>query len=852
MEDRVESPEILKTSEKSRSLDLQIASAEKSVAPNGARESRVLKRKSCPTKKNQESSFERVKRRKGRKEVSLSSFEDATKKSRGNLDSRSPDSNNSGLKLNGFPLFEKSPVEKKRNKDETTFREQNLQSLSNLNDISHPLDDNVIVIPKRPRGFSGPKKFQGNYVGKHTVNSVRRRVNSRQATLSSKNGAEFSKSKLIVDSGKRKRILDKLKGNSSGGTTSVPKRARRNRQKIQKYEGEKHTQGVKRPLVEDSVNFLENLQEDDEENLEQNAARMLSSRFDPSCTGFSGRGVALNSQSADGLSFSPLFDGEFKSLGEDALVGSENAGRVLRPRNQRKQKGLVKRQRRHFYEVCYMDMNPYRVVNQRIKVFWPLDQTWYFGIVKGYDPVHELHHVKYDDRDEEWINLQSERFKLLLLPDEVRGKSCPEKPGREGKRLDEDADANFVDENCTGNFMDSEPIISWLSRSTHRVKSSPHAFIKKQKQSRLLESFPQPTFSDNSAEMPSGWIDVGPSSSGTGKLFMSSVVPDRSVVREVAEKSLVESGACSSDRNMPLVYFRRRFRNRCQGLGNVLEKSACRSADGSVSLLASVIDRVGPMDEFDIALQYSSVKDLRLVEYNSLTALENLISKLPVCSTKLEVRLKLSLPQLRVIDLAFGAESFWLYNMLLLFKYGTLTTVWPSVRVEMLFVDNIVGLRFMLFEGCLKQAVAFLCYIMEVFYRPKDHCLFEDFQLPVTSIRFKLLNFQDIGRQLEFIFYNFLELKSSKWLQLDNKLKHHCIVTKELPLAECTYANIKTLKSGSDKIHVSAVCEVPIPLEVFFSPLFICFHCLLFLFLINFMLVNLDIMKSKGSWHHSG
>eukprot|EP00268_Persea_americana_P022012 TRINITY_DN2187_c0_g1_i1.p1 TRINITY_DN2187_c0_g1~~TRINITY_DN2187_c0_g1_i1.p1 ORF type:complete len:1691 (+),score=369.43 TRINITY_DN2187_c0_g1_i1:296-5368(+) len=829
MGDRVRNPETVEIPEKSESLDGQSAPAGKSRAQNG-QENRVMKRKSWVRNKS-ESSFLQEKRRKGRKEVSLSSIEDSTKKS-GSLDSRDLNFNAFGLKLSSIALFEKNPVGRKRTEDGTNIQEEKFQTLRSLDDLSHSLDDNkdnVIVIPKRPRGFSGRNKFQ-------TVNSGSRREISRPPTSKDNSGAEFSRSKLIgvrkepvqafLD--KRKRILDKVKGNRTNSNSvsqfkhedidpvqsgsPAPKRARRLRLREKKYDGEKQTQEDKRPLLDPSINSIENSQENDEENLEQNAARMLSSRFDPSCTGFSGRGAALKSQSADGLSLSPFLQRAYKSLGKDASMGSETAGRKLRPRNQQIQKGFFKRQRRHFYEVCYLDMDPYWVVNQRIKVFWPLDQSWYYGIVKAYDTVTKSHHIKYDDRDEEWINLQNERFKLLLLPDEVRGKSYPEKRGRERRLLQEDVDANFMDENCMGNFTESEPIISWLSRSTLRVKSSSHDIMKKQKQSHVSKNSPQHIFSENSVEMPNGCSDIGPSSSGTSKLFVSSEV--RSVIREVAEKSLEESGTCSSDRKMPLVYFRRRFRNRRQGSGNILEESACRSVDNSVTLLALVIDKVGPLDEFDIALQSSSIKDLKLAEKDSSSmSLENLMSKLPGSSTKSEINLMLSLPPLRVLDLAFGAENFWLYHMLLLFKYGKLTTVWPSVRVEMLFVDNIVGLRFMLFEGCLNQAVAFLCYIMAVFYRPKEHGLLEDFQFPVTSIRFKLLGLQGIGRLLEFVFYNFLELKNSKWAHLDRKLKQHCIISKELPLSECTYANIKTIQSGSDKIPVSPVCEVPVSLQ---------------------------------------
>ncbi|KAI9119358.1 hypothetical protein K1719_010033 [Acacia pycnantha] len=46
-------------------------------------------------------------------------------------------------------------------------------------------------------------------------------------------------------------------------------------------------------------------------------------------------------------------------------------------------------------------------------------ESWYYGTVNDYDKSKKLHHIKYDDRDKEWINLQTKRFELLLPPSEV-------------------------------------------------------------------------------------------------------------------------------------------------------------------------------------------------------------------------------------------------------------------------------------------------------------------------------------------------------------------------------------------------------------------------------------------------
>lgn len=843
MEGRVESPEIPVISEKSRSLDLRTLRGKKSRASIG-QESGVFKRRHrSPSDKNDESKFGQVKRRKDRKEVSLSSFETDDKKSKKGLDLKTVESKKFGFKLNGIAFFGKKSSKRSRS-NEAVSKDQKVQNLSRLNDVSNDiscsLNDNVIVIPKRPRGFSGRKKFQANQVGKQVASSVTKRAISRPPHSSSKSGVDFSRSKLSGDLkvsvqslvGKSKKIVDEFKESGHQGTSSIskfggededsvqftdhraPKRPRKNRTKRQKSEEEKQThEDSKQLLVDNFVNIFE--PDDDEENLEQNAARMLSSRFDPSCTGFSGRGVAVKSQSADGSLFSPLFDSALRNLSVDASEGSDTVsadtdGRVLRPRKQRKQKSFFRRQRRHFYEVSSRGLDPCWVVNKRIKVFWPLDQSWYFGVVKDYDPLTKLHHVKYDDRDEEWINLQNERFKLLLLPVEVPGKSAPENSRSEGKQRNGDGGVNFVDDNCIANFMDSEPIISWLSRSTHRLKSSSLAIVKKQKQSHAFKRFPSLTSSENSVATGKAHIDVVPSGEDINKLSIMSVEYNRTDVGEVTGRSLVGTTACSNDGKLPIVYTRKRFRDR-QRLGAVSgDKSPCRSET------ASVVGKVRAVNEFAITLHSSSVKDVRFVDStSSLICMRNfeLLKFLRSSTESDQIILMFSLPPLRVSELVFGAKSFRIYSTLLSLEYGKVITVWPSVRLEMLFIDNILGLRFMLFEGCLKQAVAFICFVLAVIHQPIEYGQLGDLQLPVTSIRFKISGLPNLGGQLEFVFYNFMELEYSKWIHLDNRIKHHCIVTKELPLAECTYANIKIFQSGSDQIPVASISEVPVSLE---------------------------------------
>ncbi|XP_076905467.1 DNA mismatch repair protein MSH6-like [Bidens hawaiensis] len=58
------------------------------------------------------------------------------------------------------------------------------------------------------------------------------------------------------------------------------------------------------------------------------------------------------------------------------------------------------------------------VVNRRIRVYWPLDKSWYEGCVKLYDESTGKHLVQYDDLEEELLDLSNE--KVELLKDEVK------------------------------------------------------------------------------------------------------------------------------------------------------------------------------------------------------------------------------------------------------------------------------------------------------------------------------------------------------------------------------------------------------------------------------------------------
>lgn len=556
-------------------------------------------------------------------------------------------------------------------------------------------------------------------------------------------------------------------------------------------------------LIDTSGKVCDNMPED-EENLEENAAMMLSSRFDPSCTGFSSNGKSI--VSPNGLSFL-LSSGQSPGGHDSSLLDA--AGRALRPRTHNREKGHS-RKRRHYYEIFSGDLDGFWVLKRRIKVFWPLDQCWYYGLVDDYDKGKKLHHVKYDDRDEEWINLENERFKLLLLPSEVPGKVARRRSRKRVNSVDEGKlslksskekekrNLNTEEESCMGSYMESEPIISWLARSTHRVKSSPTSAMKKQKISDLYPTF-GPPFLANKVGNAHG-LDAD---SKTSKFLSNSKLPDRFTDGGRGEESASENPTCSKDSGLPIVYYRRRFRKTGSSLCSTSSgNNISSSTPASVTLFSSSFGEFWDFEEHDTFCK-REVSNGAL--WSTATGSGRVGLTIPLIDPK-QARFKFSFPVLSILNYAFEAENLWLVHEVFLLHYGKLITMWPSVQLEMLFVDNVVGLRYFLFEDCLKQAVGYVFLVLSLFHQPNVLGKCSDRQLPVTSIRFKFSCFQNFGKQFVFAFYNFAEVKNSTWVYMDSKLKRHCLLTRQLHLSECTDDNIKVLQNGGNLLSTAAVC----------------------------------------------
>ncbi|KAJ7548293.1 hypothetical protein O6H91_07G005900 [Diphasiastrum complanatum] len=150
-------------------------------------------------------------------------------------------------------------------------------------------------------------------------------------------------------------------------------------------------------------------------------------------------------------------DGKEVKQNEALDMPQKSEQRVLRPRGP---PGLnateSRRGRRPFVEVKFSDGVAMSILGRRIKVWWPLDSCWYYGLVKKYDRVKNSHWIVYDDGDEEWLDLRTERYKLQMRPGEVLNRS--QSPGdtrktytalasRRHRQVIEDASKVFTNSN---------------------------------------------------------------------------------------------------------------------------------------------------------------------------------------------------------------------------------------------------------------------------------------------------------------------------------------------------------------------------------------------------------------------
>ncbi|KAL0394019.1 UNVERIFIED_CONTAM: hypothetical protein Slati_4368100 [Sesamum latifolium] len=683
-----------------------------------------------------------------------------------------------------------------KEKKRKSFGQKSSGRSKGLHGVSLTLGDtgNAFNIPKRPRGSLGRKKLVSDQVsaslklpdsvdgGEAFKDEVIK--SEDEAGASSEAGPSDRLVRLVTLStdNNAEGGADEVKENRNGRSSSVqhtvkeynvansgdmlPKKrqskSRKKKDLVGGVDGGEASMKKSEPSVGSSVSgslFIDFLEDDeyDEENLEQNAARMLSSRFDPSCTGFSAKRKSSVSQTADGYSFQvssarDTLRQQPHSLGGESAAAYERS-RTLRPRREDKGKGMS-RKRRHFYEIRPRDLEPYWVLNRRIKIFWPLDESWYYGLVNDYHSESKLHHIKYDDRDEEWVNLQEEKFKLLLLPSEFPGKTKSRKRSTRGKDLHKGQTVPLADDDsCTGNHLDSEPIASWLASQSQRVKSLP----KSSKRQRTSQQ-----------HMP-----LGSSLSSERTDNSNSDVADSKITRNKSdyESASVDNIAARGEQMVKL----------CRELPAAPNVSNMWFMSGR-----SITREMMEEGKF----YYGCVDSEQLWSFDDKGKLR--LNDVLLESKEFTFEIRLSV--LPCPEFSCGTEVLWLLHDIFMLRYGAGDL--SAVILEILLIDSNLGLRFLLFEGCLKQALAFVFLIL-IGFGESNESWDGDMKLPVTSIRFQLSRVQDLRKQHVFAFYYFSRLQNSKWLHLESKILQHCLLVKQLPLSECTFDNIKEFECGS-------------------------------------------------------
>uniref|UniRef100_A0A7N0TBW6 Enhancer of polycomb-like protein n=1 Tax=Kalanchoe fedtschenkoi TaxID=63787 RepID=A0A7N0TBW6_KALFE len=571
--------------------------------------------------------------------------------------------------------------------------------------------------------------------------------------------------------------MDSVGGSSDPTSKINPKKRNRKRKNevLSSDKGKESSLQVERP-IDNNAGLLD----DEEDNLEQNAARMLSSRFNPDLTGFSGD----RKDSSNGLSVEQCTR-VFTNHGQNALEESDSAlddnGIVLRPRKELKAKSLS-RKRRHFYEVESEDLDPCWILKKRIKVFWPLDKSWYIGLVNDYDPKKKQHHVKYEDREEEWIDLSSERFKLLLFPSEIPCKAektrLTVRDSQSGRKR---VVADTTKSSGSGNFKDSEPIISWLSRTNKKFKITPSGLIKK---------------ANSGLKSQNGMHSVSESTryqmKDVNKLSAEATFPVD--LRDVPGIRVCDNDESvnSSTINFPAVYYRRRVRS--HGFLNSDDKHAIGFASEQAAYFDRLIENSLKRGEIDAFMGLHDNKTpLCLADMDKWLS--------PLALTDLsDFKLDIRFPGFPVMENLSVADNWRLLHSFFVLQYGTVTCLWSKVQLEIHVVDNGAGFKLFLFENYLIQDIAIIFRILSIFHRYPDSGKYIDVQTPVTSVRVKFSSPHNPKNRLFYSFFCYSQLRYKDWSYLDSMLKRHCLLTKQLDLPECTYDNIDELQSELNQL----------------------------------------------------
>ncbi|XP_019086638.1 PREDICTED: uncharacterized protein LOC104716912 isoform X2 [Camelina sativa] len=764
MENRLGNSNGVGISKKSRSLDLKTL-YKSSISKDSVN-------KSFKRKNRSGDDADRLKQdKKSRKVVSLSSFKKVDTGNDNILDKA----------CNGTTVLHSL-------EDSKMGLDEKLCDSSGLQGISVGLAGSTIYVPRRRRDFVGRSRFENGLVHKSAGesdcqeelvdNNIPKEIGEESSAQHQLSKVEEKDSDKEIKESNPAAQLQLENGHSNQSPVKddqlvVVKQRNSNSRKRKSSTSNRRVGKEAKSSPGDTSGRISKVspREDDEENLEANAARMLSSRFDPNCTQFPSNSVTPGLPSASRLH--PSTSGKTSvnprsELLSSKCVSDDTDDRMLRPRRKHDEKGKV-RKRRHFYEVLFSDVDSNWLLNKKIKVFWPLDESWYHGFVDGFDGDKNLHHVKYDDRDEEWINLQGERFKILLFPTEVPGKNQQKRRGSGSKSTvkikgndtsskdEEKQKGNLEDDSC----MESEPIITWLTRSRHRDKSSTPKAVQKPKKSEVMTAKETVKMDGDAVRDAAGHTDRSTSSPAS----CESPGPSRNEL---------ESSGFRNGSIFPIVYCRRRLHTAKKGIYKV-------SAENNVEVLKHLhVLRIPDPD-----IEFMPIEDSGDLELYC-----------PWNDTE-QFELSLSQQVVSLMKYSLMTDVDWLSRVALLLRHGTLVTLWPRVCLEMIFLNNKDGLQYLIFEGCLMEVVQLIFRILMVV----DHSNKQgaqatdaDLQFPVFSIGLQVSCIPGFQRQLAFLFYSFHEVKHSKWSYLEQNVRRHALLVKQVPISECTHDNVKVLQ----------------------------------------------------------
>ncbi|XP_057436320.1 histone H3-lysine(4) N-trimethyltransferase ATX1-like [Lotus japonicus] len=120
--------------------------------------------------------------------------------------------------------------------------------------------------------------------------------------------------------------------------------------------------------------------------------------------------------------------------------------------------------------LSFDNADPEAFVGLRCKVHWPMDLKSYAGYVKGYDIEAKIHHIKYDDGEEENLILSNENVKFHVSRDEMKHLKLSYAKVRDSNVSDYDVEEMLALAASLDDCQDFEPgDIIWAKLTGHAM-----------------------------------------------------------------------------------------------------------------------------------------------------------------------------------------------------------------------------------------------------------------------------------------------------------------------------------------------------------------------------------------------